>query len=101
MRALFFHGNCVTCHFEDKAHSAPSIIQIKKRYKDAFSNKEDFVKYMSKWVLKPESKTSLMSDAIDKYELTPELGYNLDTLKEITSYIYETDFSKKHEGHKN
>ena len=36
-----------------------------------------------------------MSDAIRKYELMPELGYDLDTLEKISTYIYETDFTKK------
>ena len=100
MKALLFHGNCVTCHFEGRAHSAPSIQEVKERYKSAFNDKAGFVDYMSNWVLKPNAKTSLMNEAIDKYELMPELGYDLDTLKEISAYIYETDFSKKHEGHK-
>ena len=100
IRALFFHGNCVTCHFENRSHSAPSIQEIKQRYKDAFTNKVDFVYYMSEWVLKPNAQTSLMSDAIDKYELMPDLGYDADTLKKISSYIYETEFDKKHQGHK-
>ena len=33
-----------------------------------------------------------MHDAIKKYELMPELGYDLDTLKSIAEYIYDTDF---------
>ena len=55
---------------------------------------------MSKWVFKPNAKTSIMLDAIKKHELMPELGYDLSTLREISSYIYDTDFTKKHEGHK-
>lgn len=100
MRSLFFHGNCTTCHFETKAHSAPSIVEIKQRYKSAFASKEEFVGYMSNWVLKPDASTSLMDEAIKKYELMPELGYDLNTLKEISAYIYETNFNKEHEGHK-
>ena len=96
MRALFFQGNCATCHFQNRSHSAPSIQEIKLRYQSVFLNKKDFVTYMSKWVLKPNTKTSLMSEAIQKYEIMPELGYDLDTLKEISAYIYETDFTKKH-----
>ena len=45
-------------------------------------------------VLKPNEHTSIMSDAIQKYELMPEIGYDLTTLKEISEYIYDTDFSK-------
>ncbi|MEA2100057.1 MAG: cytochrome C [Campylobacterota bacterium] len=100
MRSLLFHGNCTTCHFEKKAVSAPSVMEFKESYLRAFPIKKDFVEYMSKWVLKPNKETSIMLDAIDKHELMPELGFDLTTLMEISSYIYDTDFTKEHEGHK-
>ena len=93
---LLFNGNCITCHKINKSISAPSIIMIQKRYKGAFLNKKDFVNYMSKWVLKPDESSSLMQDQILKYELMPELGYQVDVLQQISSYIYETDFSTQH-----
>jgi hypothetical protein len=89
---LLLYGNCTTCHFETKSVSAPSLQIIKKRYIEAFPNKKDFVEYMSNWVLKPNKKTSLMDDMILKYELMPELAYDLETLKVITGYIYDTEF---------
>ena len=93
---LLFNGNCVTCHRTDNLNkSAPTIMEIQKRYKDAFPNKKDFISYMSKWVYKPDEKTSIMQDAINTYKLMPELAYDMDTLKEISSYIYENDFNKK------
>ena len=49
---------------------------------------------MSNWVYKPNEKTSIRQDAIDNYKLVPELAYDMDTLKEISSYIYENDFNK-------
>jgi len=55
---------------------------------------------MSTWVLKPDPKKSIMLDAIKKYELMPELGFDKPTLEEISSYIYDTNFSQEHEGHK-
>ncbi len=99
-QALLFHGNCITCHFENKTVSAPSVQNLKKAYRSAFPNKEDFINYMSTWVQHPNMETSLMHDAIKKYELMPELGFDLDTLKQISEYIYYTDFTKSHEGHK-
>jgi len=100
MRALLFHGNCFTCHHEHKSISAPSIDEIKENYLRAFPLKKDFVEYMSKWVVKPKKETSIMQESIKKYELMPELGYDLSTLEEVSAYIYDTDFSKEHEGHK-
>jgi len=90
--SLLFNGNCVTCHFEKESISAPSVIELQVRYKDAFPNRDDFIEYMSHWVQYPNAETSIMSDAIKKYELMPELGYDLDTLKSIAEYIYDTDF---------
>ena len=99
IRSLLFHGNCITCHAEHTSISAPSIDEIKENYLRAFPNKKDFVAYMSKWVVKPKEETSLMLDAIKKYELMPELGFDESTTRDIASYIYDTDFSKEHEGH--
>ena len=91
---LFFNGNCVTCHSKNKSISAPSIAQIKERYINAFPNKKYFINYMSTWVKNPNVERSLMDDAIKKYELMPELGFDLNTLKDISQYIYETDFKQ-------
>ena len=98
--SLLFHGNCITCHDENIDKSAPSMLHVKEVYKSAFPKKEDFVKYMSEWIIKPDAKTSLMDGAIKKYELMPLLGYEMVALKDITAFIYDTDFTKEHEGHK-
>jgi len=98
--ALLFHGNCTTCHFETESVSAPSMMIVRERYRSAFPNKADFVDYMANWVLVPDEKSSLMHDAIEKYELMPELAFDLETLKSISGYIYDTDFNQRHKGHK-
>jgi len=95
--ALLFHGNCTTCHFETETVSAPSVVEFRARYISAFPNKKEFVAYMSTWVENPQESTSLMHDAIEKHELMPALAFDLETLKSIAGYIYDTDFRKKHE----
>ena len=95
-QTMLFNGNCVTCHHPTKSISAPSMSLIQKTYKNAFPKKSDFVSYMANWVIHPNSNTSLMYQSIQKYELMPELGYDLDTLTHISKYIYEADFSKSH-----
>jgi len=41
---LLFNGNCVTCHRTDNLNkSAPTIMEIQNRYKEAFPNKNDFI----------------------------------------------------------
>ncbi|MEA3370842.1 MAG: cytochrome C [Campylobacterota bacterium] len=98
--SLLFHGNCITCHFETKDDSAPSIMSVRENYLRAFPKKKDFVAYMSTWVLSPNAEGSLMLDSIEKYELMPLLGYEESTLKIIAEYIYDTDFTQEHKGHK-
>ncbi|MBA1433193.1 MAG: cytochrome C [Epsilonproteobacteria bacterium] len=100
MGALLFHGNCVTCHYELESKSAPAIIEVRQRYKDAFPIKKDFVKYLSEWVHSPSAEKSIMQDAIAKYELMPQLAYEKDVLEEIAAYIYDTDFTQTHSYHK-
>jgi cytochrome c551/c552 len=95
MGQLLFEGNCVTCHSENEEKSAPSMMEVKKRYKTAFSNKENFIEYLSEWVSNPSAQHSIMLDAIRKHGLMPQLGYEKEVLKEIAAYIYEHDFSKK------
>ena len=100
MRSLLFHGNCTTCHFETRTVSAPSVVEFKKNYLRAFPIKKDFVEHISLWVVKPKVETSIMLDAIKKHGLMLELGFDISTLREISAYIYDTNFTKEHEGHK-
>lgn len=92
MGELLFDGNCVTCHQPNKSISAPSMRIIQENYLRAFPKKQDFINYMSQWVLKPNEETSLMLPAIKEYKLMPELGYDESTLKDISAYIYDTQF---------
>ena len=92
MGALLFNGNCITCHHETQSISAPSISLIKENYFRAFPDEKEFVAYMSTWVLHPNEETSLMLDAVSEYKLMPELAYERETLQEIATYIYKTDF---------
>jgi len=98
--ALLFHGNCITCHNETKDISAPSMLSVRENYLRAFPKRKDFIEYMSQWVIEPNAETSIMLDAIKKYKLMPLLGYEVTTIEDIAAYIYDTDFSQKHEGHK-
>jgi cytochrome c551/c552 len=93
--ALLFHGNCSTCHYIKEDKSAPSIMKVRQRYKTAFTQKKDFVAYMSQWVANPSAERSIMQDEIQKHGLMPQLAFDEEVLKDITTYIYETDFSKE------
>ena len=92
--SLYFHGNCVTCHDKSKDISAPSILKIQEHYKRAFPQRDDFIRYLSKWVKKPSQEGSIMLQSVKQYDLMPELAFEIDVLQEIAGYIYDTDFSK-------
>jgi len=72
------------------------MAEVRKRYMQAFSKKEDFVTYLSNWVADPNQERSIMQDAIQKHGLMPHLGYEKEVLRDIASYIYDTDFNKPH-----
>jgi len=90
--ALLFNGNCVTCHNEVKEISAPSMRDVRNRYISAFSDKKNFVKYISGFVISPSQEKSIMQDKILKYKLMPLLGYEKSVINEVASYIYDTEF---------
>lgn len=90
---LLFNGNCITCHKTNNLNkSAPTIQEIQKEYKNAFPNKEEFVSYMTKWILSPKKETSLMQDKIEEYGLMPDLAYDKSTLEEISEYIFDSTY---------
>jgi cytochrome c551/c552 len=97
--SLLFHGNCTTCHNETKTISAPSMVSVRKHYRDAFYKKKDFVKYMSIFVANPNKEISIMLQSVQKHGIMPHLGFEEEALKEIVEYIYDTDFTKKHDEH--
>jgi len=74
-------------------------VEIREKYLSVFADKKDFVDYMATWVKEPKQETSLMLDAIAKYEIMPNLSYELDSLRDISAYIYDTDFVKTYGGH--
>jgi cytochrome c551/c552 len=88
---LLLNGNCTTCHFINQSISAPAMKIVQKRYKDAFKDKKEFVNYMSSWINNPNKEGSLMLDMIKKYELMPHMQFDEQTLKEITTYLYENE----------
>ena len=72
--------------------SAPNFSMIKGYYIAAYPKKEDFVKNMAKWLSHPNKKDAKLKDAIKKYkQVMPYLGIDYEILKEIASYLYDTD----------
>ena len=89
-RTLFF-GNCIACHGEFGKKVAPHLLEVKGYYLIKYPQKEEFVRNLSKWLLEPNIKNSLLPNAIKKYKLMPYLAIDIDTLEKIATYIYEND----------
>jgi len=89
-RTLFF-GNCIACHGDFGKRVAPHLSEVKGYYIMKYPKKEDFIKYISLWLLNPNKRNSLLPNAIKEYKLMPYLALDLDTLQKIVTYIYEND----------
>lgn len=87
-----FHGNCVTCHDVSKANSAPAIQDVQTRYKQRFDTEKKFTAFMVAWLQKPDAKSAIMQEAVNKFGLMPTLGYDEETLYEIAQFLYTTSF---------
>ena len=90
--SLLLQGNCITCHHQTRAISAPSLHDIRQNYLNAYPNKSDFTEAMAQWILEPNAQTSIMTQAVKKYKLMPQLNFQKDVLQDISAYIYETEF---------
>jgi len=88
---LLFFGNCIACHGEFGKKSAPHLSEVKGYYLLKYPKKEEFVEHLSSWVAAPNKEDALLSDAIKQYKLMPYLSIELETLKKIADYIYESD----------
>jgi len=87
-----FHGNCVTCHDVSKANSAPAIHEVQTRYKQRFKTEETFTAFMVAWLQKPDAKSAIMQEAVNKFGLMPTLGYDEETLYDIAQFLYNASF---------
>jgi len=72
--------------------SAPHFSEIKGYYLLAYPKREEFIKHLSKWVHAPKRNTAKLPEAIKKYkQVMPNLGIDLEILKDIAAYLYDTD----------
>jgi len=90
-KRMLFYGNCIACHGELGRRVAPSLHEVKGYYLLKYPQKEDFVKEMVHWLLSPNAERALDQPALKKYNLMPYLAIDAQTLREIATYIYESD----------
>ncbi len=93
-----FDQKCMICHSTEgktaKTMLAPPFYQVKKRYKMASMNKQDFIVTMTYWVQNPKKEDALLKGAVQELGVMPKLAYKEDEIKSIVAYIYEHDMPK-------
>ena len=88
---LLFFGNCIACHGEFGKRAAPHLSEVKGYYLLKYPKKEAFVTHLATWVAHPNQEEALLPQAVEQYRLMPYLAIDLETLKKIATYIYESD----------
>lgn len=93
-----FISKCMICH-ETKGKTpekmlAPPFYEIKRRYLKISINQADFIETMTDWTKNPSIDKSFMKAAIKQLGVMPQNNYSDNEIKQIVSYIYNTDFSE-------
>ena len=87
-------NNCYSCHNPNAIGQnkiAPTLAQIKEKYKDTYTNKNEFITAMTDFVLKPTKNNAILQKAIDKFGIMPNMQFASEDVEKIINYIYETD----------
>lgn len=89
---------CYVCHNPNvTSHDqmlAPPIMMVKKHYKPAYPNKQDFIDAIVSWVHHPSKEKALMPGAVRKFKIMPPLAYPENDLKIIAEYIFDNEQEK-------
>lgn len=91
-------SKCYSCHsISSNSHDeiiAPPLAAVKKRYLRNYSEKDKFVKAISKWVMDPKQENALMRGAVNKFNLMPNLFIKEKEAIIIATYIFENELNK-------
>ena len=86
--------HCYLCHnpkvAEDIGRVAPPMVAIKARYIDKKGlNKEEFIKYVTAFVLNPTEELALMKGAVKKHGLMPKQNFPNGSIEKIAEFMYD------------
>lgn len=89
--AGYVSSNCGTCHGigATEQASAPNLSTVRKKWKQAYPDKLDFIEQMVSFLLKPEAQKSIIPGALETYGLMPKMGYSPTQAKEIADWLFE------------
>ncbi|WP_456421398.1 c-type cytochrome [Lutibacter sp.] len=93
-----FKNNCYACHSViSKSHDeiiAPPMVAVKRRYKMAYSSKEEFVKAVVAWASDPKEDNALMRGAVNQFKVMPKQLFKKEDLTKIAEYIYDNEIEQ-------
>ena len=89
---------CYVCHNPNAtSHDqmlAPPMMMVKKHYKPAFPDKQEFINAIVDWVHHPSEEKVLMPGAVRKFKIMPPLAYPEEDLRLIAEYIFDNEMDK-------
>ncbi len=89
------NSKCMVCHAikdSQKAMMAPPFAHIKKKYSKVYPTEEAFIKAITDFTIKPTKEKALMFGALKQFNVMPNLNYKEDEVKQIATYIYNSNF---------
>jgi mono/diheme cytochrome c family protein len=100
-----FELTCKSCHMpkgdghasldgKHKKRTAPPMAMVKKRYLNAYPERDDFVKAVADWAAAPSQDSSLLKRAVKHHGVMPAQMLKEDSLKKVAAYIYDEDMGK-------
>ena len=91
--AFILRTNCYLCH-NPKVDShdnilGPPLVASKFRYMKEYPVKDDFVKGMASFLMKPEKEKALMKNPVKKFGVMPVTVLSENQIQAVASYIYD------------
>ncbi|MCK0205937.1 cytochrome c [Ornithobacterium rhinotracheale] len=93
----YMKTQCYVCHHPtapEANRAAPTLYEIKKVYLQPGVSEEQFVKEFVDFTHQPTQEAAKMKEAVKKYGLMPNNGFNREDVEAIAKYIYENDLPK-------
>ncbi|UKN03122.1 DUF3365 domain-containing protein [Paracrocinitomix mangrovi] len=85
--------SCFSCHSPNagnEAIAAPNMANVKQHYLDKYPNEEEFVEAIVAFISEPSEEKALMSDAIEKFGVMPNMGLNKAQNTAVAQYLFSS-----------
>jgi cytochrome c len=85
-----FDRNCTVCHtMNPPPKSAPPIVAVMSRYHMKFQIKDDGVKYLVAYLIRPDAHNAVEPQAITRFGLMPRSHLSLSELREVAEWVWD------------